>query len=129
VQRPIFVLFLALAVAGGAVSCRMRNIPVYPASSKAYVYPKLEVASLSGYVRIEGHKEMLRDVRIEARLLGGEGPLATSKTNSSGQFRLNLPKGEYLLRFTLKGFDTVVLPVVYTGAGAPSMAIALPPST
>ena len=118
------VLVLSIAVCG----CATRHYTLPPAS-KTLIYPSVQAGVLAGKVVRNGTQEALANVIVEAFRPNSDRPLRVSKTDSNGRFRFSLPPGNYVLQFSLLGYDRVRQPVEYNVSGRLGVEVGLPPGT
>ena len=89
----------------------------------------VQASVLAGKVVRNGTQEALANVIVEAFRPNSDRPLRVSKTDSNGRFRFSLPPGNYVLQFSLLGYDRVRQPVEYNVSGRLGVEVGLPPGT
>jgi hypothetical protein len=98
----------------GHVGCN-RTVPIYDAdgftienpSNETIAFPNLTVGSLSGTVHLSHGGNPIKDVNVEALLVGDESVLRT-KTDAQGAFVFSrLREGKYKFKVSKDGFKSI----------------------
>ena len=120
--------FFAACFLLATVSCG-RHSYVLPHASKTLIYPEVDAPGLWGRVVRDGTQEVLSGVIVEVLLPNSDKKIRMVMTNDKGQFRFALPKGSYVLQFSLLGFDRVRQPIRTKGSRGQQLEVGLPLGT
>jgi hypothetical protein len=118
IRAGIFVCMIVISAIGEAISIRVQNpssVPLgfaCPASqTTVLIKNKLTTKALSGVVTDSTGSARVPDVLVERVTKEGQR-IDAAFSGGTGRFELKpVPDGDYILRFSLRGFDTVIVTV------------------